>query len=54
MDFKVDMRLRDPILQQEDEEFILPFEFSKSGLIHVNIHGKFFPEIILAWVMMDI
>ncbi len=54
MDFKEDMRLRERIIRQENEEFILPFEFRKFKSIPVNIHGKFFPEIVLAWVMMDI
>jgi 4'-phosphopantetheinyl transferase EntD len=54
IDFRENMRLSDRIVRQDEEEFILPFEFNKSGPIRVQIRGKFFQEIVLAWVMKDI
>jgi len=54
LDFKEDMRLRGRIIPQGEGEFLLPFEFRKFGTIPVDIHGKFFHEIVLAWAMKDI
>jgi 4'-phosphopantetheinyl transferase EntD len=51
VDFRAHMQLTKPMISVANNEWDLPFVFSKSQPVHLSIHAKYFQELVLAWVV---
>ena len=51
IDFSEHISLHDDIIIDENDSFIMPFAFTKNGLVQLTIHGRLMENLALAWVV---